>query len=67
MKTLDVYSLGDEGAEQFLDKYSRLYGEGQTHGYERIIRKTSVKIDGKNSFESEHFFDKSKFDEFEVK
>lgn len=48
----------NELAEEFVNRHSRLYGEGEAHSYQHVIRPTE--------FDAEHFFPKSVFHFFKT-
>ncbi|MGW8890055.1 golvesin C-terminal-like domain-containing protein [Streptomyces sp. NPDC055749] len=53
MNKVDVTQMSDGDAEAFVDRYSRLYGDGESHNYDYI--------QGKTGMGSEHYFNKSVF------
>ena len=59
LKTMDLTKLSDLEVDNFLGKYSSLYGEGLSHNFDRVMRKTG-------NFGVENYFHKSTFKSFNI-
>lgn len=52
--SINLNKLSTEAASSFIDKYSRIYGQGLQHNYDYIIGRT-------DNFSSEHYFNSNIF------
>jgi hypothetical protein len=59
LRALDLRNMSDNSANAWLGKHSSLYGNGEPHSLQHIIRETG-------RFGPEFFFDKSAFTLMEV-